>query len=114
MWSQLPPPMQQMFVNHARTFLGELRDQDAFAADLDALRRISAPVLLTHGDDSPAFFAPIVERLAGLLPNARLQLLSGTGHVPHMTHPEAFAPVARDFLLEQPGYFRSPQRCSGP
>jgi pimeloyl-ACP methyl ester carboxylesterase len=99
MWSELPPPLQQMFVDHARTFLGELRDPDALGADLDALARISAPVLLTHGEQSPAFFAPIVERLGRLLPNARQRLLSATGHVPHMTHPDEYVPVVRDFLL---------------
>jgi pimeloyl-ACP methyl ester carboxylesterase len=103
MWSELPPPLQQMFVKNAPTFLGELRDPDALSADLDSLRRLSTPVLLTLGDQSPAFFAPIIERLVDLLPNARRRLLSGTGHVPHMTHPEAFLPVTRDFLLEQNG-----------
>jgi pimeloyl-ACP methyl ester carboxylesterase len=103
MWSELPPPLQQMFVDHAPTFLGELRDPDALGADLDSLTRVSTPVLLTHGEGSPAFFAPIVERLGRLLPNARRRLLSGTGHVPHMTHPDEYVPVARDFLLEQHG-----------
>jgi len=100
MWSELPPPLQQMFVDHARTFLGELRDPDALGADLDSLARVSAPGLLTHGEQSPAFFAPIVERLGRLLPNARQRLLSGTGHVPHMTHPDEYVPGVRDFLLE--------------
>ena len=102
-WPELPPPVQQMFVKHASTFLGELRDGDALGADVDSLRQVEAPVLLTHSPDSPAFFAPIVERLAGLLPNARKRLLSDIGHVPHMTHPDEYVPVVLDFLLEQHG-----------
>lgn len=103
MWSQLPPPVQKMFVREAPTFLGELRDPEAYGADLDSLRRVSTPVLLTYGDQSPAMFAPIVERLAALLPHARWQLLSGVGHVPHMTHPDEYVPVTQDFLLGQHG-----------
>jgi pimeloyl-ACP methyl ester carboxylesterase len=102
-WSELPPPLQQMFVKHAPTFLGELRDGDALGADLESLRQLKTPILLTHSPDSPAFFAPIVERLAILLPNARRRLLSDIGHVPHMTHPDEYAPVVLDFLLEQHG-----------
>jgi len=100
MWSQLPPPMQETFVNHAPTFLGELRDPDAFGADLASLQRLSTPVLLTYGDQSPAFFAPIIDRLSSLLPNARQHLLPGAGHVPHMTHPDEFVRITRDFLIE--------------
>jgi pimeloyl-ACP methyl ester carboxylesterase len=91
--------VQQIFVDHATTFLGELRDPDALGADLESLSRVSAPVLLTQGDQSPTFFAPIVERLGRVLPNAQRRLLVGTGHAPHMTHPDEYVPVARDFLL---------------
>jgi pimeloyl-ACP methyl ester carboxylesterase len=99
MWSELPPPLQQMFVDHAPTFLGELRDPDALAADPDSLTRVSTPALLTHGDQSPAFFAPIVERLERLLPNGRRRLLPGIGHAPQLTHPDEYASVVLDFLL---------------
>jgi pimeloyl-ACP methyl ester carboxylesterase len=103
MWSQLPPPVQQMFVKHAPTFLGELRDPDALGADLESLRQLEVPVLLTHSPDSPEFFAPIVERLAGLVENARSRQLGAIGHVPQMTHPDAYVPVILDFLREQHG-----------
>lgn len=102
-WSRMPPPVQETFLSHAPTFLGELRDFDAFGTDLDLLRRLDTPVLLTHGDHSPAFFAPIVERLSVLLPNAQKGLVPGAGHVPHLTHPDAYVSVTRDFLGAGPG-----------
>lgn len=64
------------------------------------MQRLSTPVLLTHGDQSPAFFAPVIDRLMTLLPSARHHLLSGAGRVPHMTHPEDFVRVTRDFLVK--------------
>jgi pimeloyl-ACP methyl ester carboxylesterase len=101
MWAQLAPEMQNIAVRNAPTFLGELRDSDAFRFDLDHLKQLAAPVLLTQGDQNPAFFAPIIEVLAGTLPNARRHLMPGAGHVPQMTHPDDYVSAVRDFLLEQ-------------
>jgi pimeloyl-ACP methyl ester carboxylesterase len=101
MWAQLPPDVQNIAVRHAPTFLGELRDSDAFRVDLDLLEQLAAPVLLTQGDQSPAFFARIIEVLAGTLSNARRHLMPGAGHAPHMTHPEDYVSAVRDFLSEQ-------------
>jgi pimeloyl-ACP methyl ester carboxylesterase len=39
--------------------------------------------------------------LAGTLPNARRHLMPGAGHAPHMTHPDDYVSVVRNFLLEQ-------------
>ena len=49
-WAQLPPPIPEVTVHHAPTFLGELRDQDAFRAEPELLGRATAPVLLTNGE----------------------------------------------------------------
>jgi pimeloyl-ACP methyl ester carboxylesterase len=101
MWAQLPPDVRNIAVRNAPTFLGELRDSDAFRVDIDLLRQLAAPVLLIQGDQSPAFFAPIIEVLAGALPNVRRHLMSGAGHAPHMTHPDNYVSVVRDFLFGQ-------------
>jgi pimeloyl-ACP methyl ester carboxylesterase len=98
-WALVPPPMQDMFVQNAPTFLGELRDPDAVRIDVDALTRIQAPVLLTNGDQSPAMFAPIADELAGAIPNIRRQTLTGVGHVPHMTHPDDYVALVKSSLL---------------
>jgi pimeloyl-ACP methyl ester carboxylesterase len=99
MWRQLPPEMQQMFVRHAPTFLGELNDPDALSIDLDTLAGVSVPVLFSQGDQSPPMFSPIIRRLADAAPHARLHTFSGAGHVPHLTHPEQYVHVINDFLL---------------
>jgi len=71
-----------------------------FRVRLDLLKQLAAPVLLTQGDQSRAFFAPIIEVLAGTPPNSRRRLMPGAGHVPQMTHPDDYVRVIRDFLLE--------------
>jgi pimeloyl-ACP methyl ester carboxylesterase len=92
-WTRLPAPVRQTFVRNAPTFLDELCDPDAFALDLDALARYGKPALLTHGDHSPPMFAPILDRIAALLPQAERHLYAGAGHVPHLTHPADYARV---------------------
>ena len=98
-WSLLPPVAQEMFVRNAQTFLGEVRDADAMKVDRDALARMSTPVLLTHGDQSPAWFAPIAEEIDSAAPAVRRQLLPGVGHVPHMTHPDDYVALVKSELL---------------
>jgi pimeloyl-ACP methyl ester carboxylesterase len=91
--------VRQTFVRNAPTFLDELRDPDAFALDLDALARYGKPALLTHGDQSPPMFAPILDRIAAVLPQAERHLYAGAGHVPHMTHPADYARVTLECVL---------------
>ena len=69
------------------TFAGEQLDSAWADIDLDALNRITVPVLLTQGDQSPAFFSRIIARLAETMDSAEVRTLPGAGHVPHMTHP---------------------------
>jgi len=89
------------FVDNAPTFLGELRDPDLPRADLDALTQLAAPVLLTEGDQSPPWFAPITEVLAGTLPNVQRHRMPDAGHVPQLTHPDEYTQIVRDFLLDR-------------
>jgi len=98
MWALLPPEMQGTFTHNGPTFLGELRDPDALAIDVDALAAIPMPLLLTTGDASPPVFAPIVAVLAAALPDARWHTFAGAGHVPHFTHPEEWVATMAAFL----------------
>ena len=66
--------------------------QCAGTVDLRAeLSRITQPVLLLHGDADVIVPLEESQRLATLLPNAKLVVLRGAGHVPTMTRPAEVA-----------------------
>lgn len=96
-WEMMPEPSRAAMVANAGTFPGEMADPGALTVDLDALGRLELPVLITKGDQSPAFFAPIVERLAEAMPRATVHTHTGAGHVPHVTHPDAWVATLRGF-----------------
>jgi pimeloyl-ACP methyl ester carboxylesterase len=89
-WIRLPEGMRRMMVHNAPTFLDEGRDQDAAGVGEAALARFGGPVLITSGDQSPPPFAPVLDRLAELLPHAMRRTYVGAGHIPHVTHPEQY------------------------
>ncbi|HYI25859.1 MAG TPA: alpha/beta hydrolase [Thermomicrobiales bacterium] len=96
-WDSFSPEGQQAFLNAAPTFLDEARDPEAYALDLDAVAAFRGPALVTHGDQSLPFFAPIARLVAATLPRGELRVLTGAGHVPHATHPDEYAAVITGF-----------------
>lgn len=97
-WEVLPEPLRHTFVNNAPTFLDEAEDPEAFTVDLRALERFPHPVLLTRGGQSPPPFASVLAQLAHALPEAAQHVFTDAGHVPHLTHPAAYAHVLRAFV----------------
>ena len=95
-WEMMPAPNRGAMVANAGTFIEEMTDPDAVSIDLDALGRLELPVLLSTGDQSPAFFAPVVERLAEAMPAATVHTYAGAGHVPQVTHPQAWVDTLRE------------------
>lgn len=98
-WAQLPPEMQDTFIYNAPTFLDECQDPEQFAFEIEQIRTFPHPSLLTRGETSPPPFAPVVGRLAAALPNADVVTLTGAGHIPHVTHPDAYVETLRAFVL---------------
>jgi pimeloyl-ACP methyl ester carboxylesterase len=97
-WEQLPGELRQSFVHNAPTFLDEQRDPEWLALDPRGLAGGAAPVLLTQGERSEPFFPLLVEALARALPQARRRTLAGAGHVPQLSHPEAYVEAITDFI----------------
>jgi pimeloyl-ACP methyl ester carboxylesterase len=101
-WAQLPDELRQTFIFNAPTFLDEQRDPEWLTLDLPGLARFSRPALLTQGDQSQPFFPLIVDKLAGVLPRAQRRTLPGAGHVPQLTHPEAYVETVGAFIRHSP------------
>ena len=93
--------LQQTLIDNAPTFLDEARDPRQLAYDLGWLRGFAKPALLTLGDQSPPTFAPVIARLAKALPHAEVVTLEGAGHIPHVTHPEAYVDAIMRFTHKQ-------------
>ena len=77
-----------------------LRDagQGAMEPLHDRLGRVAAPTLVIVGDLDPA--RPRAEVVAAGIPGARLAVVDGAGHTPHLERPAAFRRLALGFLQE--------------
>jgi pimeloyl-ACP methyl ester carboxylesterase len=95
--AMLPDVAKQTLIRNAPTFLDESRDPEALSIDVAALSRFDRPSLLTDGSESPPFFAPVLEKLAAVLPNATRKTFAGAGHVPQVTHPQEYAEAILEF-----------------
>lgn len=96
-WRLLPSELRETFIFNASTWLDEMRDPETLTVNLDRLRTYTAPALLTLGGQSAPFFALVVERIAGLLPQAVTKTFAGAGHVPHLSHPDEYVAAVTSF-----------------
>jgi len=101
-WSELPPSMREAAIENAPTFLDEAQDPDQQAFDPAWLHGFQRPLMLTYGSESPPQFPGVVSKLAEALPAARTKEFQGAGHVPHVTHPDAFVAATSEFILAHP------------
>jgi pimeloyl-ACP methyl ester carboxylesterase len=62
------------------------------------LKRIHQPTLVLHGDEDRLVPIESAQWLVKALPNAKLTILSGAGHVPTMTQPQAVAQEIANFF----------------
>jgi proline iminopeptidase len=61
------------------------------------LRAVSAPTLVIHGDRD--LLPPrVAHELLAVIPNARLVLIPGAGHMPFWEAPETFFQIVEEFL----------------
>jgi 3-oxoadipate enol-lactonase len=70
-------------------------DEPVGPIDLGA---VTAPTLVAAGEHDKPDFLAIAERLARELPDARLEVIAGAGHLPPLEQPEATAALVRGFL----------------
>lgn len=62
------------------------------------LSTVAVPVLLLGGERSAPYFRPTLEALLGALPNARLEVIAGAGHMLHAEAHRRFTEVVLAFV----------------
>ena len=67
----------------------------------DRLSEVTAPTLAIAGALDPAGCARATD-IAAAIPGARLEVIYGAGHTPHLETPRRFRTLATDFLEEDP------------
>jgi pimeloyl-ACP methyl ester carboxylesterase len=97
-WERLPERLRHVAMGNAQTFI-DLREDPGWATlDVPALARVPLPILITTGETSPDWLrrAP-----AGVAEQAGIptRTISGAGHSPHLTHPDALVAVIEAFAL---------------
>jgi pimeloyl-ACP methyl ester carboxylesterase len=80
------------------TSLREIEGERSPAASLEALGRVTQPVLQVLGGASPAPFAEATRALDERLVDGRVVVIGGARHAAHHTHVEAFTDAIRSFL----------------
>lgn len=84
----------------AHTVTREVRAEEAYHVDPERFRHLATPVLLLLGEQSPDWASEGTERIRAILPDARVAILRGEGHVAIMTAPELVADEVARFLSE--------------
>lgn len=99
-WDRLTPPQRALLEAEGS---GALADASMPGLDPDGLARIACPVVLVTGGVSDAFYAPIAEALAAVIPGATRVTLPGLRHTAPITDPATFATLIRTSLALRGG-----------
>ncbi|HEY3068896.1 MAG TPA: alpha/beta hydrolase [Gaiellaceae bacterium] len=84
----------------AHTVAREVRAEEAYRVDPERFRNVAIPALLLLGEESPDWAREGTERIRAVLPDARVAILRGQGHMAIMTAPELVAEEVARFLSE--------------
>jgi pimeloyl-ACP methyl ester carboxylesterase len=84
----------------AQTALGLFRELRARVGQEQRYARVDCPVLILRGDHDVVVPASVSERLAAILPHARVQVIAECGHTPNHERPAETARAVRQFVDE--------------
>lgn len=71
--------------------------------DIAPIAAAGFPVLLVNGDDDPRGTTGHMEKIAAQLPNSKLVIVPGGGHLVYLENPASYNRQILDFLLEHYG-----------
>lgn len=92
--------LTESLVSHDNPDIGALKGGLHLLRELDLrplLPKIKHPTLLIHGENDPLMKLSGAESICAVMPNARLEVLSGASHIPFLSQSERFATLLADF-----------------
>lgn len=96
--------MPGAFQERAKSKWAEIRADSAallaYRPRYAELPRVDVPVLLVGGDRSATYFRATLDALLAKLPRARLEIVTGAGHMLHAEAPRRFAELVMAFAAE--------------
>ena len=69
-----------------------------FADCREDMKRLATPSLILHCDDDPLVPMEVADWMSENVPQSRMEILSVTGHCPHMTAPDPTIQAMRRYL----------------
>ena len=84
----------------AHTLPREMRAQKRYRFTPERFKDLKIPTLLLLGGDSPVFFRSAADLLNATLPDCRITVLPGQGHIAMDTSPDLFVREVINFLAE--------------
>jgi pimeloyl-ACP methyl ester carboxylesterase len=84
----------------AHTIPRELRAEESYRPDSAAFASLAVPALLLLGSESPQWAKNGTEVVQSVLPDTRVAVLQGEGHIALMTAPQLVADEVARFLGE--------------
>ena len=97
-WLELPAHVRAERRAEGPTLLAELRTVHSPAPAPYRPERVTVPVVAAFGSETQPQHRRAAEELARRAPHGVLELIDGAGHGAHLTHPQAFAGLARRSL----------------
>jgi pimeloyl-ACP methyl ester carboxylesterase len=85
-WRNMPPSAQKSMLRWAPKGTLDFQASISERTPLSAYSTLSCPVLIMRGEHSPRPARVVAECLAELLPNSKLSVISGAGHMGPISH----------------------------
>lgn len=85
-WAAMPQPARDGFLRVGRKVFLEVKSLLADRTPASGYAHITAPTLLLTGERTPPAERRVMDRLAAVMPRARLEVIDGAGHMGPITH----------------------------
>lgn len=102
-WMDMPEPARKAMVRAIPVVpacSAAIYEDSEGLLEESVMSSLTMPVRLVRGAQSHPVIIPVLGGLAELLPNARIEVIEGAGHMAPISHPEQTAAILRDLFAQ--------------